>query len=145
MEVSFEQVKGKGFVTQVDGRDEIIFSDGAEGSTALSPTQLQVLGMGGCSSIDVLSILEKKKQNVTKYRCSVSYDKEPEHPKLLKNPIIHYELWGDIDPEAVKRSVFLSLSKYCNVTILAIKAGVNVSTRISINDEVVDESPAPKQ
>lgn len=145
MEVSFEHVKGKGYVTTVKDRDKITFRDHTEELNLFSPTELLALGMSGCSSSDILSILEKKKQNVTKYRCSVNYDKETEHPKVLKNPIIHYELWGDIDPEAAKRAVFLSLSKYCNVTITVIRAGINVSYRISVNDKTVEEGPAPPQ
>lgn len=145
MEVSFEEVKGKGYVTTVNGRDAIVINDSMEGSKAFTPTELLALGMSGCSSSDVLSILEKKKQNVTKYRCSVKYDKEPEHPKVLKNPEIHYEIWGEVDPEAAKRAVFLSLSKYCNVTITVIRAGIDVSYRISVNDQTIEEGPAPTQ
>lgn len=145
MEVSFEYVKGKGYVTTVADRDNISIRDHTDSTKAFSPTELLALGMSGCSSSDVLSILEKKQQNVAKYRCSVNYDKETEHPKVLKNPVIHYEFWGEVDPEAAKRSVFLSLSKYCNVTITVIRAGINVGYKISINDRVVEEGPAPKQ
>lgn len=144
MEVSFNDVEGKGYVTDVEGKDPIIINNNTEGSRALFPTQLLALAMGSCSSSDIMSILKKKRQNVTKYRCTITYDRLEEHPKLLKDPVIHYQLWGEIDPEAAKRSVFLSLSRYCNVSITVRRAGVNVGYRISVNGEVVDEGPAPQ-
>lgn len=144
MEVSFDDVEGKGYVTDVEGKDPIIINNNTEGSRALFPTQLLALAMGSCSSSDIMSILKKKRQNVTKYRCTIMYDRLEEHPKLLKDPVIHYQLWGEIDPEAAKRSVFLSLSRYCNVSITVRRAGVNVGYRISVNGEVVDEGPAPQ-
>ncbi len=143
MEVSFEQVEGKGFHTDVEGKDSIVINDNSEGLNALFPTQLLALAMGSCSSADVLSILKKKRQNVTRYRCSIIYDREEDHPKILKNPVIHYQIWGEVDPDAAKRSVFLSLSKYCNVSITVKRAGINVGYKISVNGEAVDEGPAP--
>lgn len=143
MEVSFEQVKGKGFLTEVEGRDPIVINDNTEGSRALAATQLLALAMASCSSSDVLSILQKKRQNVDRYRCSITYDKEQEHPKFIKDPVIHYQVWGDVDPEAAKRSVFLSLSRYCNVSIMVKRSGINVRYRISVNGEQVEEGPAP--
>lgn len=144
MEVSFEQVKGKGYVTTVEGKDDLVINNNTEGSRAFFPTELLAIAMGSCSSSDVLSILEKKRQNVTRYRCSINYDRLHDHPRLLKDPVIHYEFWGEVDPESAKRSVFLSLSKYCNVSITVIRAGVNVGYKISVNGEVVDQGPAPK-
>lgn len=143
MEVSFERVEGKGFVTDVPGSDSIQINDNSGSLKSLFPTQLLALAMGSCSSADVLSILEKKKQEVKKYRCTIRYDREEEHPRILKDPEIHYQLWGDIDPEAAKRSVFLSMSKYCNISITVKRAGINVRYRISVNDSVIDQGPAP--
>lgn len=143
MEVSFERVEGKGFVTDVPGSDSIQINDNSGSLKSLFPTQLLALAMGSCSSADVLSILEKKKQEVKKYRCTIRYDREEDHPRILKDPEIHYQLWGDIDPEAAKRSVFLSMSKYCNISITVKRAGINVRYRISVNDSVIDQGPAP--
>ncbi len=143
MEVSFEEVEGKGYVTDVEGKDPIVINNNTEGSKALFPTQLLALAMGSCSSSDVMSILKKKKQEVTRYRCTVIYDRLQDHPKLIKDPIIHYQFWGNVETDAAKRSVFLSLSKYCNVSIMVKMAGINVSYRISVNGNVVDEGPAP--
>lgn len=143
MEVSFEQVNGKGFLTDVEGKDPIVINDNSEGLNALFPTQLLALAMGSCSSSDVLSILQKKRQEVTRYRCTVAYDREQEHPRILKNPIIHYQIWGEVDPEAAKRAVFLSMSKYCNISITVKRAGINVGYKISVNGGVVEEGTAP--
>lgn len=143
MEVSFEQVEGGGFVTDVEGKDPIVINDNSGGLNALFPTQLLALAMGSCSSADVISILQKKKQQITKYRCTISYEREEDHPRVLKNPVIHYQIWGEVDPEAAKRSVFLSLSKYCNVSITVKRAGIDVGYKISVNGNVVDEGKAP--
>jgi len=143
MEVSFEKVDGRGYVTDVPGYDPLEINDNSGNLRSFYPTQLLALAMGSCSSSDVLSIMKKKRQVVERYRCSVIYDREPEHPKLLKDPLIHYQFWGNIDPEAAKRSVFLSLSKYCNVSITIKRAGINLRYRISINDQVLEEAPAP--
>lgn len=144
MEVSFELVKGKGYVTDMPGRDQVVINDhSSEESKALFPTEFLLLAMGSCSSVDVLTVLEKMRKKVERFRCVISSDREEEFPKLLKNPVIGYEFWGDVDLESANRAIDISLSKYCNVSITVIRAGINLSYTISINGTQLAKIPAP--
>lgn len=144
MEVSFELVRGRGFVTDMQDREEVVINDhSSEDSKALFPTELMLLAMGSCSSVDVLSVLEKMRRKVERFRCVISSAREEEFPKLLRDPVIEYQFWGDVDADSADRAINLSLSKYCNVSITVIKAGIELSYSITINGKPMGKKPAP--
>jgi len=84
--------------------------------TASRPTELVLMGLGGCSGMDVISILRKKKQDVRDLEIHVRGKKADSHPKKFTDIEIEYIVRGKgISEEAVKRSVQLSMDKYCSV------------------------------
>lgn len=92
-----------------------------EGETGAGPTPLEALlaALAGCSAIDVLAILEKKRQVVTSYRVEVEGERTPPGspwPRPYTSLTIRHIVQGEnLDPAAVERAVQLSDEKYCSV------------------------------
>lgn len=88
------------------------------------PMELLLVGFGGCSGMDVISILRKKKQQVTAFEIRVKGEKSDTDPKIYKEIHIEYVVTGkDVEKEAVERAISLSLKKYCSVGATLAKAG----------------------
>lgn len=87
------------------------------------PTELVLLGLGGCTGMDVVSILEKMKQEVTSFEIKLHADKAEEHPKIFTHIVMEYIVTGrNIDRGAVEKAVMLSREKYCSVQAMLRKA-----------------------
>jgi putative redox protein len=91
----------------------------------LRPMELIALGLAGCTGMDVISILQKKRQDVTAFQVRVQTQRSEEHPKVWTHVMIDYIVTGrEIDPAAVERAIQLSSEKYCpaqNMLKLAVK------------------------
>jgi putative redox protein len=84
--------------------------------TAPHPSELILLGLGGCTGMDVISILRKKRQPVSGLEIVVRGEQAREHPRKFLRISIEFHVRGEkIDPEAVRRAVELSEGKYCSV------------------------------
>lgn len=78
------------------------------------PVELFAIGLGGCTAMDVISILRKKRQDVSAFEVQVHVDRAPEHPKVFTHAVIEYYLTGhDLDEKAVVRAIELSSTRYC--------------------------------
>ena len=78
------------------------------------PMELIAIGLAGCTAMDVISILRKKKQDVTAFEVQVRAERSQEHPKVFTRLEIEYILRGnDLSREAVERAVQLSTDTYC--------------------------------
>lgn len=83
---------------------------------AMRPMQAMLSALGGCSSMDVLSILRKQKQEIINYNVKISGEREKNKmPSLFVNIHLHFGFTGDLDPAKVERAIDLSLHKYCSV------------------------------
>ena len=90
--------------------------DDARGGTGLRPAELVPIALAGCTAMDVISILRKKRQSVTGYRVLASGTQEDDHPNAFTRiDILHVVDGESIDPDAVRRAVELSATKYCSV------------------------------
>lgn len=88
------------------------------------PMELLLVGFGGCSGMDVISILRKKRQKVTGLEMNIKGEKADDYPKIYHSVHIEYIVRGtDIQKEAVERAITLSLEKYCSVGATLAKAG----------------------
>src|SRR6516165_4163016 len=88
------------------------------------PMQMLLLALGGCSGIDVVSILKKQRQNITGFRMLIDGEREKEkEPSLWEYVKINFELEGTIDPEKARRACELSIDKYCSVAATLRGAG----------------------
>ncbi|MEK6745333.1 MAG: OsmC family protein [Nitrospirota bacterium] len=99
--------------------------DGSGGQNkGFRPMELLLVGFGGCSGMDVISILRKKRQNITGLEMNVKGEKADSYPHVYKEVHIEYVVKGKgVEKEAVERAVNLSLEKYCSVGATLAKAG----------------------
>jgi putative redox protein len=87
-----------------------------ERSAAASPLELLLIALGSCTAVDVVSILEKKRQKVTKYRVEIRGERREDHPRSFSRMEVRHVVTGrGVSPEAVRRAVELSTDKYCSV------------------------------
>jgi len=88
------------------------------------PMELLLVGFGGCSGMDVISILRKKRQSVSGLEITVQGEKAEHAPQVYKEVHIEYIVKGKgVEKEAVERAIALSLDKYCSVGATLAKAG----------------------
>lgn len=128
----------------------VVLDDGA-GDTGPRPAELVPLALAGCTAMDVVSILRKKRQDVRAYRAEASAVQMDEHPNaFLRVEVVHVVEGVGIDPAAVGRAVELSAQKYCSVgaTIASgmteIHYGyriVDTETGVETSAEVLVEGP----
>lgn len=85
--------------------------------------ELLMISLAGCSAMDVISILRKKRQNVTGFEIRVHGDRSNDHPKVFTDFDLEYIVRGiDVDPAAVERAIQLSTEIYCSVHAMLEKA-----------------------
>ena len=78
------------------------------------PMELIALGLAGCTAMDVISILQKKKQNITGFDVEVDASRAEEHPKVFTHAIITHIVTGmGIEESALLRAIELSATRYC--------------------------------
>jgi putative redox protein len=93
-------------------------------NTGFRPMELLLVGFGGCSGMDVISILRKKKQQVSGLEINVKGEKSDTAPKIYKEVHIEYVVTGKgVGKGAVERAISLSLEKYCSVGATLAKVG----------------------
>lgn len=98
----------------------------------VAPMEMILMGLGGCTAMDVISILEKKRQKVTDFEIKLHADRAAEHPKVFTDITIEYIVKGqDIDPDAVARAVELSENRYCPGMAMLRKAA-NIQTKYTV-------------
>lgn len=112
--------------TAGSGHALVMDADEAAGgrNKGFRPMELLLVGFGGCSGMDVISILRKKRQPVSGLEINVKGEKTEDYPKIYKEVHIEYVVKGKgVQKEAVERAIELSLTKYCSVGATLAKAG----------------------
>lgn len=116
--MAFEGTADSGFVQKMDSDVSV----GGENS-AVRPMELIAFGLAGCTGMDVISILQKKRQPVVDFQVKVHLEKADEHPKVFLGALIEYLVTGNgVDPAAVLRAIELSVEKYCPAQAMLSKA-----------------------
>ena len=97
-----------------------------------SPMELVLMGAGTCSAHDVVSILEKSRQDVADVTLRLSADRAEEHPRVFTRIRMHFVVTGSgIKPATVERAIQLSVEKYCSATKM-LEGTVDVSHSFEI-------------
>lgn len=105
----------------------VVNMDGNQGQQASSPMELVLMAVAGCSSVDVVSILNKAKQAVEKVTVEVEGTRVDGTPSVFSHIHLHFNITGaNIDERHVARAIRLSADKYCSVSIM-LGASVEVS------------------
>ncbi|MCC8407934.1 OsmC family protein [Mucilaginibacter sp. UR6-1] len=98
------------------------------------PMQMLLMGIGGCSAIDVISILKKQRQDVKDYKMVINGNREAgKEPSLWQNVDIEFHLYGTIDADKAQRAADLSINKYCSVAATLEKAGAAITWQVFIH------------
>ncbi len=92
------------------------------------PMEMMLLGLGGCTSFDVVDILKKGRQRVTSCVAEIEAERADAIPAVFTRIHVHFKVAGDeLRESAVKRAIELSSEKYCSATIMLQRAGVEIS------------------
>lgn len=114
-------------------RNHKVFMSNMEGTIGPTPMELVLMGLGGCTGLDVVSILEKMRVPFDRFEIEVSGERAEDHPRVFKKVSVVYRLWGSELPEdKVARAVQLTQEKYCSVLHMVNKTA-EVSYRYEIN------------
>ena len=117
------------------GTGHSVVMDSIDSNKGVSPMEMLLLGVGGCTSIDVLSILKKSKQDVIDFEVRVKAEREEEHPRVFQEVNIHYIIKGrKISESHVERAIELSTEKYCGASITLGRSG----TKMKYTHEIVN-------
>jgi putative redox protein len=97
------------------------------------PVELLLVALAGCTGMDVIAILQKKRQKVSAFSIRVEGDRREEHPRSFTQIRVTYEVAGEgIDPAAVRQAVALSEEKYCSVAaMLRLAAPITAEIRVT--------------
>lgn len=99
---------------------------------APTPVEMLLTSVGACTAADVVSILAKKRQEVTDYRVEVTGTRREEHPRAFTKMIIHHIVYGrNVSAQAVEDAIRLSDEKYCSVAA-TVRPTVEIVTSFEI-------------
>jgi putative redox protein len=108
---------GSGFSMTLDSAD-------AAAPSGASPRETVLVGLVGCTGMDVASILAKKRQAPTSYQVAVEAQSAAQPPRVFNRIVIEHRVIGPVEPEALRRAVELSATRYCPVTAMLSKSVV---------------------
>ena len=113
-DVMFLGESGTGHTIVMDGPEEM----GGHG-TGMRPMELLLLGLGGCTSFDMVQILKKARQDIRDCVVEIDSERSEDVPKVFTKIHVHYKVTGKAIKEAqVKRAVELSTEKYCSASLM---------------------------
>ncbi len=109
--MTFVGSAGSGHSVQMDAGASVGGSN-----DGVRPMEMVALGLAGCAGMDVISILQKKRQQVTQFDVQISADRSVDHPKVFTRAVMTFVVIGkSIGEDAVLRSIELAATKYCPV------------------------------
>lgn len=107
--MSFRGTANSGFTVDLGASP----AGGGENS-GFGPMELMLVSLAGCTAMDVVSIMRKKRQEFSHFEVRVEAERAEDHPKVFTDILLTYVIGGEaIDPAAIERSIELSLTKYC--------------------------------
>ncbi len=125
-----------GFVVQMD-------ADSSFGGTnnGVRPMELIALGLAGCMGMDVISIMQKKRQQVTQFEVRVNAPRSAEHPNVFTNALITYVVTGkNVDESALLRCIELAATKYCPAQFMLAQV-IPMELHYEIYEDEEDRTP----
>ncbi|HKR01917.1 MAG TPA: OsmC family protein [Pyrinomonadaceae bacterium] len=123
--------------TSPSGHAQVLDTD-HERASAATPVELLLIALGSCTAVDVISILQKKRQQVTDYRVEVRGERRAEHPRhFTRMEVLHIVRGRGISEKALAQAIELSETKYCSVA-----ATLRPTVEIVSTYEIVEEDQA---
>ena len=122
MKVRVKWVENAMFVGESDSGHAVIMDGPADGggqNLGIRPMEMLLLGTGGCTAYDVVSILKKSRQRVTDCVAEISAVRTDEIPQVFTSIHIHFVITGkSLSDTSVKRAIDLTAEKYCSASIM---------------------------
>src|SRR5882672_2687963 len=120
IEISLQRVSGDFGFEAKDANGHTVHMDTSDESGGsnfgVRPMQMLLMGLGGCSAIDIVMILKKQRQTIEDFSIQISGEREAgKEPSLWANAKVIFTLKGNIDKEKAYRACELSMNKYCSV------------------------------
>jgi putative redox protein len=120
--------------TTINGKSLTIDTN-SDRRSAPTPMELLLIAVGGCTAVDVVDILRKKRQEVSSYKIEVSGERREEHPRSFSKINVHHIVYGrNVSAQAVERAIQLSDEKYCSVA-----ATVRPTATITTSFEIIEQ------
>jgi len=121
--VHFQAVADSGHTVNIDGP-----ADAGGQNMGTRPMELMLMGVGGCTSFDVVNILTKTRQKVTNCVTHITARRDDTIPQVFEDIDIHFVIEGQqLDSRKVERAIHLTAEKYCSASIMLQRAGVKIS------------------
>jgi putative redox protein len=137
METSLKWAGGAAFIGRSSSGHSVIMDGPPEGGgrdLGIRPMEMLLLGMGACSSYDVISILKKSRQQITDCDVRITSSRADDHPRIFTDINIHFTVTGkDLKKKQVERAIKLSAEKYCSASIM-LGAMANITHDFDIQD-----------
>ena len=128
--VHFRAVADSGHEVLIDGPPDA----GGE-NLGVRPMELMLMGVGGCTSFDVVNILRKSRQKVTNCVTQITAERADTVPQVFERINIHFVIEGhDLDAAKVDRAIHLTAEKYCSASIMLQRAGVDITHTFEISE-----------
>lgn len=124
--VHFRSTSPEGKTIDIDGSEAV----GGE-NLGMRPMQAFLSAMVSCSSIDIVAILAKMRQEVTTFWVDVEGLRVEEHPKIFHTIHLHFHIGGQVKEERAHRAIELSLTKYCSVSMM-LKESIKVDYTLTL-------------
>lgn len=137
MEALVKQVEGINFLGKSDSGHWVVLDGPSEfgGSEAGSrPMELVLIALGGCTGMDVASLLDKMRVEYDDLRLEISAERKEDHPKIFTKIHITYKIWGDVSEDKVKKAIEKSQNKYCSVSEI-----LRNSAELTYDYEIIEE------
>lgn len=116
MKADVKWVEGNQFISTTEYGHQVLMDCTGEGGQAPTPMEMVLASIGSCSSVDVVSILEKARQQVSGCQVKVQAERAPTAPRVFTSIHLHFIVTGtDIAEKHLARAVSLSADKYCSV------------------------------
>ncbi|MCC6745815.1 MAG: OsmC family protein [Acidobacteria bacterium] len=123
------------FVAESPSGHAIVTGFSHDALSSPTPMELILIALGGCAGADVVGILQKKRQVVTRYEIEVRGLRREEHPRIYTRIEVVHRVYGrNVDPKAVERAVELSETKYCSVAAM-LRSGTDLASRCEVFEE----------
>lgn len=104
-------------------------------NSGIRPMQTLLSGLGGCSGVDIISILKKQRQEVKDFTMVIDGEREEgKEPSLWKHIHIHFQFTGMVDAEKAMKACALSLDKYCSVAATLRAAGCKIDWDVEVKN-----------
>ena len=134
-ELQFTGVANSGFAVQMDSHPSV--------QTGASPMEMVAMALAGCTAMDVISILTKKRQDVTAFHTQVHAERSTEQPTVFTSAVLEYVVTGHgIAEDAVRVAIDRSVKKYCPVHAM-LKHAFPIEVRFSILEDNGTAEPRP--